>query len=588
MTLREWYANREILLIGVTSELGRNLLEKLLRTFPDVKVNLIVRKRNNLTKDDRVKKIFESPGSSETSKYVTKSIKPIGSTVDSKKVKFFAKLNNKWWDRNGYLALLHIMNNIRVQFVQDGLAKAGFIKDDANLPLEGIKIVDIGCGGGILSEPLAKLGAEVTGIDNSLELINVAKEHASLDCNLSGRLNYIQTTIEEFEKENKEKYDAVVASEILEHVFNQQLFIKSCSSIIKPGGSLFVTTTNKTLQSWLAGIVAEYIFNILAIGTNEWNKFISPEEVQCFLETYGLKTKIIRGMIFNLIKYEWYWSSNVSMGYALHAIKQYERLREEDPDAISRVTVYEGNLIYDDLGITNEERERMKKKVSIVFHASGPHDAIFQFSEELPKLKTLAATSTVFKYKGKINECLQNEYIPNVPLALIRVALLGPPLQEPMQGHVEILKGTTALMIGAGYVLGNAQKSAELTPLDIATNTLIAAAWERAQRIVKEHERVRKALKSVESIAWRSWSAERNRIYVLHQRLSQNDQQTFPLIVDADIENYILSTAASTRKHCVDESTLSLLRNIRLFFIVVILTLLFSYIFIYVKFLLIN
>ncbi|XP_035743397.1 ubiquinone biosynthesis O-methyltransferase, mitochondrial-like [Vespa mandarinia] len=275
-----------------------------------------------MLRNNNVRKFISRNHSSEIFKYVTKSIKPIGSTVDSKKVEFFSKLNNKWWDQNGYLALLHIMNNIRVHFIQDGLAKTGFIKDDTNLPLKGIKIVDIGCGGGILSEPLAKLGAEVTGIDNSLELINVAKEHASLDCNLSGKLNYIQSTIEEFEKENKEKYDAVVASEILEHVFNQQLFIKSCSSIIKPGGSLFITTTNKTLQSWLAGIVAEYIFNILAIGTNEWNKFISPEEVQRILETCGLKTKIIRGMIFNLIKYEWCWSSNVSMGYALHAIKQ--------------------------------------------------------------------------------------------------------------------------------------------------------------------------------------------------------------------------------------------------------------------------
>lgn len=124
----------------------------------------------------------------------------------------------------------------------------------------------------------------------------------------------------------------------------------------------------------------------------------------------------------------------------------------------------------------------MKKKVSIVFHATGPHDAVFQFSEELPKLETLAAASTIFRHKGRINECLQNEHIPNIPLALIRVALLGPPLQEPMQGHVEEVKGTTALMVGAGYVLGDAQKSAELTPIDIASNTLIAAAWERAQR----------------------------------------------------------------------------------------------------------
>ncbi|KAL2742211.1 hypothetical protein V1477_009840 [Vespula maculifrons] len=261
--------------------------------------------------------------SSETPKYVTNSIRPIGSSVDSKEIEFFGKLNNKWWDPNGHLALLHIMNHIRVQFVRDGLANTGIIKDDTNLPLEGTKIVDIGCGGGIFSEPLARIGAEVTGIDNSLELIDVAKEHASLDSTLSGKLNYIQTTIEEFEKENIEKYDAVIASEVLEHVADPRLFLKSCSSIIKPGGSLFITTINKTLPSWLGAIIAaEYILKLVPIGTHDWDKFISPEEVQRSLEICGLKTKLIHGMIFNPIKYEWSWSSNTSINYALHAIKQ--------------------------------------------------------------------------------------------------------------------------------------------------------------------------------------------------------------------------------------------------------------------------
>lgn len=125
------------------------------------------------------------------------------------------------------------MNHIRVQFVRDGLANTGIIKDDTNLPLEGTKIVDIGCGGGIFSEPLARIGAEVTGIDNSLELIDVAKEHASLDSTLSGKLNYIQTTIEEFEKENIEKYDAVIASEVLEHVADPRLFLKVSTYNVK-------------------------------------------------------------------------------------------------------------------------------------------------------------------------------------------------------------------------------------------------------------------------------------------------------------------------------------------------------------------
>lgn len=153
--------------------------------------------------------------------------------MDLKKVKFFEKFHNKWWDKTDDLALLHDMNRLRVQFVQDGLANTGINKDDTNLSLKGIKIADIGCGGGIFSEPLASLGAEITGIDKSFELINVAREHASLDSSLSGRLNYIQTTIEEFEKVNKEKFDVVVASEILEHVFNQQYFLKVSTYNVK-------------------------------------------------------------------------------------------------------------------------------------------------------------------------------------------------------------------------------------------------------------------------------------------------------------------------------------------------------------------
>lgn len=232
-------------------------------------------------------------------------------------------MSNDWWDPNGHLFLLHQFNRNRIQFVRDGLANTGIIKGDTNLPLKGTKILDVGCGGGILSEPLARIGAEVTGIDTSLQLIDVAKKHALLDSDLLGKLNYVQTTVENFEKENKEKYDAVVASEVIEHVIDPQLFLKCCSAIVKPGGSLFITTPNRTLLSWLSVIIAaEYILKYIPMGTHEWNKFISPEEVQRLLEIYGLKTKLIHGLIYNPLKHEWIWSSNTSMFYALHAFKK--------------------------------------------------------------------------------------------------------------------------------------------------------------------------------------------------------------------------------------------------------------------------
>ncbi|KAK2583003.1 hypothetical protein KPH14_009048 [Odynerus spinipes] len=260
--------------------------------------------------------------SSETSKYVANNVRSLGSTVDAKEVEFHGKLNTTWWDTNGQLRALHSMNPLRVQFVRDGLANTGIIKTNRSLPLQGTKILDIGCGGGILSEPLARIGAEVIGIDSSKELIDLAKEHASLDPSLSGRVNYIHTTIEEFEPENAQKFDAVVASEVLEHVADQKLFLKCCSDTLKFGGSLFVTTLNKTVPSWLGAIVAaEHVLKLVPTGTHNWNKFISPEEVQRLVETCGLKTKLIHGMLYNPLKNEWSWSSCAVINYALHAIK---------------------------------------------------------------------------------------------------------------------------------------------------------------------------------------------------------------------------------------------------------------------------
>lgn len=264
--------------------------------------------------------------SSETSKCAANNVRSIGSTVDPKEVEFYGKLNTTWWDRNGQLFALHSMNPLRVQFIREGLANTGVIKDDTSLPLQGIKILDVGCGGGILSEPLARIGAEVTGIDSSLELIEIAKAHALLDTTLSGRVNYIHSSIENFEEEHAQAYDAVVASEILEHVIDQWLFLKCCSNTLKPGGSLFVTTLNKTLPSWLGAIVAaEHLLKLVPAGTHDWNKFISPEEVQRMVESCGLKTKLIHGMFYNPIRNEWSWTSCSVINYVLHAIKHHDQ-----------------------------------------------------------------------------------------------------------------------------------------------------------------------------------------------------------------------------------------------------------------------
>lgn len=157
--------------------------------------------------------------------YINRLAKSI-STVDHKNVEHLSSFKNEWWDENGQMASLHLYAPIRIRFVRDGLANAGLQIQDSALPLKGIKIVDVGCGGGILAERLARIGAQVTGIDASAELINIAKEHAILDSDISERLNYIHTTAEDFSRKEEKSYDAVIASEILEHVVEPQLFLK--------------------------------------------------------------------------------------------------------------------------------------------------------------------------------------------------------------------------------------------------------------------------------------------------------------------------------------------------------------------------
>ncbi|XP_011865868.1 PREDICTED: hexaprenyldihydroxybenzoate methyltransferase, mitochondrial-like isoform X2 [Vollenhovia emeryi] len=246
-------------------------------------------------------------------------------TVNPKDVEHLSAFKNAWWDENGPFADLHLYAPIRIKFVRDGLANAGAQMRDPALPLKGMKIVDVGCGGGILAERLARIGAQVTGIDASAELINVAKEHAQLDPGISERLNYIQTRVEDFSQQEAESYDAVVASEVLEHVEEPQLFLKECVKIMKPGGSIFITTENRTLATWLVLIVGgEYILGRVPFGTHEWNKFMAPHEVQRILDSYGCKTRLIHGMKMNPLSNRWSWSSCTAIFYGLHAVKQKE------------------------------------------------------------------------------------------------------------------------------------------------------------------------------------------------------------------------------------------------------------------------
>ncbi|XP_028636191.1 ubiquinone biosynthesis O-methyltransferase, mitochondrial [Grammomys surdaster] len=242
-------------------------------------------------------------------------------TIDTKEVKNFLALAHKWWDEYGKFAALHSMNDLRVPFIRDNLLKTS-ANHYPGKPLSGMKILDVGCGGGLLTEPLGRLGASVVGIDPVAENIKIAQHHKSFDPVLDKRIQYKVCSLEEIVDESAELFDAVVASEVVEHVINLETFIQCCYQVLKPGGSLFITTINKTQLSYALGIVfSEQIAGIVPKGTHTWEKFVSPEKLESILEPNGLSVETVAGMIYNPFSGYWHWSENTSLNYAAHAVR---------------------------------------------------------------------------------------------------------------------------------------------------------------------------------------------------------------------------------------------------------------------------
>ncbi|XP_014440658.2 ubiquinone biosynthesis O-methyltransferase, mitochondrial isoform X2 [Tupaia chinensis] len=242
-------------------------------------------------------------------------------TVDSSEVKTFQALAQKWWDEEGIYAPLHSMNDLRVPFIRDNLLKA-VANHQPGKPLSGMKILDVGCGGGLLTEPLGRLGASVTGIDPVDKNIKIARCHKSFDPVLDKRIEYRACSLEEIVEETTETFDAVVASEVVEHVIELETFIQCCCQVLKPSGSLFITTINKTQLSYALEIVfAEQIAGLVPRGTHTWEKFVSPEKLESILESNGLSVQTVAGMVYNPFLGYWHWSENTSLNYAVHAVK---------------------------------------------------------------------------------------------------------------------------------------------------------------------------------------------------------------------------------------------------------------------------
>ena len=238
------------------------------------------------------------------------------STVNQKEIEKFSKMADEWWDPNGKFKPLHRFNPIRIKYIKENIINTFKIETNEN-PLRNITILDIGCGGGLLSEPMTKLGATVTGIDASSKNIEIAKLHAKKN---KLKINYINCSPEKLPEQKK--FDVILNMEIVEHVEDISLFLKSCSHLLKKEGLMFVATINKTLKSYMFAIIgAEYILRWLPIGTHEWEKFVKPDELKNELLNYDLILEKLDGVKFNPIKNEWFLSKDTSVNYITKFVK---------------------------------------------------------------------------------------------------------------------------------------------------------------------------------------------------------------------------------------------------------------------------
>jgi len=238
-------------------------------------------------------------------------------TINYKEIEKFSKLSEEWWNPQGKFKPLHKLNPIRIKYIKQNIIEHFNIVNTKN-PLNNLSLLDVGCGGGLLSEPMCRLGAKVTGIDATRKNINIAKIHAKKN---KLQINYVTASPEKLKIKNK--FDVILNMEIVEHVSDLNYFIKSCANLLKKNGIVFVATINRTLKSYLFAIVgAEYILKWLPVGTHDWNLFVKPEELIKTSMKYNLKLNGIHGMIYNPLLDQWKTGKDNSVNYISSFIKK--------------------------------------------------------------------------------------------------------------------------------------------------------------------------------------------------------------------------------------------------------------------------
>ena len=228
--------------------------------------------------------------------------------IDQQEIQKFSELAEKWWDKSGDFKPLHIINPLRANYIA------------SKIDLSNKKVLDVGCGGGILSEALHDEGAVVTGIDAAGPGIKIAKLHAEKN---SKSITYIESTAEDLIQNSQDRYDVVACLEVLEHVPDPKLLVKTCIDLLRPGGKLFLSTINKNPRSWITAIVgAEYIFNILPKGTHEFDKFIKPSDLASFIRSGDAQLIESKGMFYNPLTHKANLNNDLGVNYMMYATKQ--------------------------------------------------------------------------------------------------------------------------------------------------------------------------------------------------------------------------------------------------------------------------
>jgi len=240
------------------------------------------------------------------------------STIDEAEVARFAALADEWWDTRGKMAVLHKFNPVRLAYIRDAACRH-YSRNARHLDcLKDLRILDIGCGGGILCEPLARLGASVVGADPAEKNIAAAKLHAAQG---GLAIDYRATSAEAL-ADAAERFDIVLAMEVVEHVADVRLFVRRCAEMVRPGGLMIAATINRTMKSFALAIVgAEYVLRWLPRGTHQWDKFVTPDELAIAMERAGLRSGDERGVIYNLIADRWELSSDTDVNYMVLAEK---------------------------------------------------------------------------------------------------------------------------------------------------------------------------------------------------------------------------------------------------------------------------